>query len=297
MKKLLFLIIIIFAFTTGLRAATLLVQMDESQKNHVKAYGITYWVLNHGQTADWLLNYRGGSFAFSFSAAYEKECIIRGVSYEIIADGRYNRIKDEIADPEANMDLVKLEKPPKIAVYSPKTKQPWDDAVTMVLTYAEIPYDVIFDDEVLQNKLPLYDWLHLHHEDFTGQYGKFWASYRNAAWYKAEERESKETAARWGFKKVSQLKLAVSKKIKEFVAGGGFLFAMCTATDTYDIALAADGVDICDAIFDGDPSDPHADRKLKHENTFAFQKFSLVKSPADYEFSSIDVSAMRSVPE
>jgi hypothetical protein len=279
------------------RAAVILIPMDDDQKNHLKAYGITYWLLSQNQPVDWMLNYRGGSFAFPHSASFEKECVIRDVSFEIIADGQYNNIKADIADPETNQDIVKLEKPPKIAVYSPKIKQPWDDAVTLVLTYAEIPYEVIYDDDVMQNKLPTYDWLHLHHEDFTGQYGKFWSSYRNAAWYQAEVAESKEIASRWGYSKVSQLKLAVVKKIREFVAGGGYLFAMCSATDTYDIALAADGTDVCDEVFDGDPMDPAADSKLKFENTFAFKDFQLVKSPYDYEYSSIDVPPIRNIAQ
>jgi hypothetical protein len=279
------------------QAATLLIPMDDEQKNHLKAYGLTYWVLSKGLTADWLLNYRGGSFAIPYSETLEKECVIRGVSFEVIADGQYAKIKTDISNPETNMDVVKLEKAPKIAVYSPKYKQPWDDAVTLVLTYAEIPYDVIFDDEVLQNKLAMYDWLHLHHEDFTGQYGKFWFSYQNTAWYQAQVKEATECAARWGFQKVSQLKLAVAKKIKDFVAGGGYMFAMCSATDSYDIALAAEGVDICETPFDGDPMDPNANKKLDYSKTFAFQNFTLITNPYEYEFSDIDVPAIRSVPE
>jgi hypothetical protein len=231
------------------------------------------------------------------SAALEKECIIRGVSYEVMTDGQYNRIKDEIANPEVNMDVVKLEKAPKIAVYSPKTKQPWDDAVTLVLSYAEIPYDIIYDDEVLQNKLPLYDWLHLHHEDFTGQFGKFWASYRNADWYIADEKEGKAAAARWGYSKVSQLKLAVAKKIRDFVLGGGYMFAMCSASDSYDIALAAEGLDICESMFDGDAADPNAGNKLDFTKTLAFENFQLVTNPYEYEFSTIDVPPYRNVTE
>lgn len=296
MKKLLFAFILLLG-TTQLRAAQLLIPMDEEQKNHLKSYGIAFWVLKNGQTVDWLLNYRGGSFACNFSSTIEKECIIRGVSYQVIADGQYNKIKEEIAYPETNMEVVKLEKAPKIAVYSPKTKQPWDDAVTMVLTYAEIPYDVIFDDEMMQNKLPLYDWLHLHHEDFTGQFGKFYASYRNAAWYKAEVKENTETANKYGFKKVSELKLAVAKKIRDFTMGGGYLFAMCSAPDTYDIALSADGVDICDVVYDGDPMSPNAQAKLNFNNTFAFHNYTIVRDPYEYEYSSIDVPATRGVPE
>jgi hypothetical protein len=262
--------------------------MDENQKNHLKAYGIAYWELKRDLDVDWLLNYRDGSFLLPYDDAAEKECRVRGITYEVISEGQVSQILAEIAKPEVNMELVKLHKAPKIAVYSPKTKQPWDDAVTMVLTYAEIPYDVIFDDEVLMNKLPLYDWLHLHHEDFTGQYGKFYASFANTAWYQAEVKEAEATATRHGFTKVSQLKLAVAKKIRDYVIGGGFLFAMCSATDSYDIALAADGVDICDAIFDGDPMDNNPDAKLDYSQTFAFKDFKLINNPYIYEYSYID---------
>lgn len=270
-------------------AAQLLIPMDDAQKEHLKAYGVAYYVLEKDISIEWLLNYRGGSFAFPYTSSFEKECIIRGISYEMIADAQYKAIKSKIANPESNMDAVKMEKAPKIAIYSPKTKQPWDDAVTMVLTHAEIPYDVVFDDEVLQNKLAEYDWLHLHHEDFTGQYGKFWSSFKNQSWYKEEVREAQEMAAKWGYEKVSQLKLAVAQKIRDFVLGGGYLFAMCSATDTYDIALASEGTDICEHMFDGDPMDPNAQSKLNFENSFAFEDFKLVTSPYLYEYSSIDV--------
>jgi hypothetical protein len=294
-----FFFVFVFALISvfQIHAAHILIPMDDSQKEHLKAYGITYWVLTNEVHAEWLLNYRGGSFIFPYTQLFEKECKIRNVSYEIIADVQYQKILSDIAHPEVNMEVVKLEKAPKIAVYSPKTKQPWDDAVTLVLAYAEIPYDVIYDEEVMQNKLPLYDWLHLHHEDFTGQMGKFWYGYQNAAWYREEQRENEEVAKRWGFKKVSQLKLAVAKKIKDFVLGGGYLFAMCSATDALDIALAAEGVDICTKEFDGDPMDPDADSKLNFENTFAFHNFTLVKSPYIYEFSSIDATDSRGMAE
>lgn len=269
-------------------ANRVLVPMDPAQKNHLKAYGVAYWVLKQDLDVDWLLNYRDGSFMLPYTDAIEKECRIRGVSYELISEAEFGLILNEIAKPDVNMELVKLYKAPKIAVYSPKTKQPWDDAVTMVLTYAEIPYETVFDDEVLTGKLPTYDWLHLHHEDFTGQYGKFWASFQNAAWYQAEVRENESMAAKHGFKKVSELKLAVAKKIRDFVAGGGFLFAMCSATDSYDIALAADGVDICESMFDGDPADNAADGKLNYQNTFAFKDFKLKMNPYEYEYSYID---------
>jgi hypothetical protein len=269
-------------------ANRVLVPMDPAQKNHLKSYGVAYWVLKQDLDVDWLLNYRDGSFMLPHTDAIEKECRIRGVSYEVISEAEVGLILNEIAKPDVNMELVKLHKAPKIAVYSPKTKQPWDDAVTMVLTYAEIPYETVFDDEVLTGKLPTYDWLHLHHEDFTGQYGKFWASFQNTAWYQAEVRENEAMAAKHGFKKVSELKLAVAKKIRDFVAGGGFLFAMCSATDSYDIALAADGVDICESMFDGDPADHAADGKLNYQNTFAFKDFKLKMNPYEYEYSYID---------
>ncbi|MBI1221910.1 MAG: asparagine synthetase B [Bacteroidetes bacterium] len=269
-------------------AVKILVPMDESQKDHLKAYGISYWVLNLGGEGEWLLNYRGGSFMFDHSSSLERECLIRGVSIEIIPEVKAQQIHNEIADPEANMEAVKLLTAPKIAVYSPKTAQPWDDAVTMVLTYAEIPYDIVFDDEVLGDKLPEYDWLHLHHEDFTGQYGKFYQSFHNALWYKEQVREAEDMAKKHGFAKVSQLKLAVAKKIRDFTLGGGFLFAMCSATDSYDIALSADGVDICASIYDGDGADPQAQSKLNFQNTFAFENFLLERNPFEYEYSNID---------
>ncbi len=269
-------------------ANRVLVPMDLAQKNHLKSYGVAYWVLKQDLDVDWLLNYRDGSFMLPYTDAIEKECRIRGISHEVISEAEVGLILNEIAKSDVNMELVKLHKAPKIAVYSPKTKQPWDDAVTMVLTYAEIPYETVFDDEVLTGKLPTYDWLHLHHEDFTGQYGKFWASFQNAAWYQAEVRENEAMAAKHGFKKVSELKLAVAKKIRDFVAGGGFLFAMCSATDSYDIALAADGVDICESMFDGDPADNTADSKLNYQNTFAFKDFKLKMNPYEYEYSYID---------
>ncbi len=292
-------ILFVLLLTLGIsqaRAAYLMIPMDGAQKEHLKAYGIAYWVVSNGVEVDWLLNYRGGSFAFPHLKQMESECLIRGVSYEMIADAQYNRIVADIANPEANMDVVKLEKTPKIAVYSPKNKLPWDDAVTMALTYAEIPYDVIYDDEVLNGDLPKYDWLHLHHEDFTGQFGKFWSRYQNAPWYLEDVRLQESTAAKFGYKKVSQLKLGVALKIKNFVLGGGFLFAMCSATDTYDIALAAEGLDICDYMFDGDAADPQAQQKLDFSKSLAFRDFSLIQNPYQYEYSNIDATETRNVP-
>lgn len=270
------------------KSAYILVQMDHEQRNHLKAYGITYWALENGVEADWLLNYRGGSFMMKHYQKIENELIVRGVSYTVISDAESNQIITQIASPSSNTDVMKLQKAPKIAVYSPKSKMPWDDAVTMALTYAEIPYDVIFDDEVMQGELPKYDWLHLHHEDFTGQYGKFYELYRYAPWYQEQQREYEAMARKYGYSKVSDLKLGVVHKIRDFVSGGGFLFAMCSATDTYDIALAAEGVDIVERMYDGDPADPRAQEKLDFSKTFAFENFTLVKNPLEYEYSNID---------
>ncbi len=285
------------------RAAYILIPMDEkSQANHLKAYGIAYWVLANGSEAWWLLNYRGGSFAFPHNRIFEKECLTRGVSYEIIADAQFAKIQADIADPEVNMDAMKLEVAPKIAVYTPDFNamgekiQPWDDAVTLVLTYAEIPYETIYDTDVINDMLAKYDWLHLHHEDFTGQYGRFYRSYNNQPWYRENVRRMEALAKNLGYNKVSELKLGVVKKIKDYVGGGGFMFAMCSATDTYDIALAAEGVDICASIYDGDPPDPNAQEKLNFSKTFAFKDFLLSKNPLEYEYSTIDHNRGRNVP-
>ena len=269
--------------------------MDTEQKNHLKAYGIAYWTLTEGLEVDWLLNYRGGSFAIKSIKPIQDECNIRGVSYEVIADASYTSILSSIADPEKNMDIAKLEKAPTIAVYSPKSKAPWDDAVTLALSYAEIPYDVIYDQEIMEDKLALYDWLHLHHEDFTGQYGKFWSMYKSQAWYQEQVQELESIANQYGFSKVSELKLAISKRVKAFVAGGGFMFAMCSATDSYDIALAAEGTDICDHMYDGDPPSPTAQQELSFDQTLAFENFQLRMSPYEYEYSNIDANLGRKV--
>lgn len=271
--------------------------MDEStQQNHLKAYGITYWALEQDYKASWLLNYRGGSFLLPDDARIRKECQIRGVSFEIISDSQANQILEEISSPSQNMEAVVLEKAPKIAVYTPKGKQPWDDAVTLVLTYAEIPFKEVYDEEVLKDELLLYDWLHLHHEDFTGQYGKFFGAYRNAPWYIEQKREAEALAAKLGFSKVSEAKLAVAQKIRDFVIGGGFMFAMCSATDSFDIALSADGVDICEPMFDGDPSEPNYQSKIDYSKTLAFRDYILERSPTVYEFSDIDMTGKRKVP-
>ena len=294
MKKLVLVVCMLLFVVHGF-SASILINMDEDQKNHLKAYGIAFLSLKNNVEVDWLLNYRGGSFLIKYNPTLESELKVRGVSYEVIADAKVNAILSEINQPEANQDMVKLEKAPKVAVYSPKNKLPWDDAVTMVLTYAEIPYDVIYDEDVLQGKLVKYDWLHLHHEDFTGQFGRFWANYRQAAWYQEDVRLQEATARKMGFKKVSQMKLEVAKTIKNFCGGGGFLFAMCSGTDSYDIALAAENTDICEQIFDGDGVDPEAQRKLDFSKTFAFHNFQLDLNPYNYEFSDIDNTNQRQV--
>ncbi|MBQ9435057.1 MAG: asparagine synthetase B [Bacteroidales bacterium] len=284
-------LLILLFLHTSVFASYILIPMDLTQKNHLKAYGIAYFAVAHDVDMSWLLNYRGGSFMCQYASSIENECVVRNVSYQVIADVQAEAIQQEIAAIDANMNEIRLTKLPKIAVYSPKNKLPWDDAVTLVLTYAEIPYDVIYDEEVLSGSLPKYDWLHLHHEDFTGQFGKFWMSYRNAAWYQQDVQENKDMATKLGFSKVSQMKLAVAKSIRDFVAGGGYLFAMCSGPDSYDVALAADGVDICDVMFDGDPMDPDAQSKLNYDNTFAFTNFHIVTNAYEYEISDIDVEA------
>lgn len=279
---------LLFLALLPVQASYLLIPMDKSQKNHLKAYGIAYWVLEKEVPIDWLLNYRGGSFMFKYAQALENEMVVRGVSYEVISDAQSNQIITQIAAPDVNMDVMRLDKPPKVAVYSPKSKQPWDDAVTLVMTYAEIPYEIVFDQEVLDGNLPKYDWLHLHHEDFTGQYGKFYSAYKYAPWYQEQQREYEAIAAKNGFAKVSQMKLAVVKKIREFCLGGGFMFAMCTATETFDIALSADGVDIVEHIYDGDGMDPRAQQKLDYTNTYAFKDFRISTNPLENVFSNVD---------
>ena len=282
-----------------LHASYMLVPMDERQSDHLKAYGITYWVLAQDAEAYWLLNYRGGSFAFRQNPAIERECKTRNVKFELISDAAFNGILAEIAHPERNMDAIKLEVAPKIAVYTPAFNekgeriQPWDDAVTLVLTYAEIPYETVYDSEVLAGELAEYDWLHLHHEDFTGQYGRFYASFHTHPWYRENVQQMEALAKKEGFGKVSELKLGVTKAVRDFVGGGGFMFAMCSATDTYDIALAAEGLDICAEIYDGDPAE--ANPQLDFSRTFAFEGFELMRNPLEYEFSTIDPTLARNV--
>lgn len=288
---------ILFAFflllVVPLKATQILIPMDEAQNNHLKAYGIAFWTLENEVVIEWLLNYRGGSFLIPHLKSIEEELIIRGVRYDILTDGQVNNIHSQIADPEVNMEIVQLEKAPKIAVYTPPNKQPWDDAVTLVLEYAEIKYDKIYDSSIVMGMLPKYDWLHLHHEDFTGQYGKFYGNARYQSWYQEQVMIAEKDAKMLGFKKVSELKLAVAKNLKNFVIGGGFLFTMCSGTDSFDIALAAQGVDICESVFDGDPSDGRAQEKLDFTQTFAFKDFHIDKNPMVYEYSDIDGSDLR----
>ena len=287
----------VFFSCIAAKANFILLPMDEStQQNHLKAYGITFWCLDKQYKASWLLNYRGGSFLLPDAPEIRKECQIRGVSFEVLSDGEANAILDEISSPSQNMETVILEKAPKVAVYTPKGKQPWDDAVTLVLTYAEIPFTPVYDEEVLSDQLLLYDWLHLHHEDFTGQYGKFFGAYRNAPWYIEQKKESELLAKKLGYAKVSEEKLAVAKKIRDFVIGGGFMFAMCSATDSFDIALAAEGTDICEPMFDGDQSDANYQSKIDYSKSFAFKNYILERKPERYEFSDIDTTDKKKMP-
>ena len=297
MKKLLSILTFLFV-SNSIWASFIYVPMsNDNQKNHLKAYGIVFFSLEASLKSKWLLNYDGGAFLIENNKIIENECKIRGVSYQIISDIKAQIILEKIAAPSSNQDAVTLEKAPKIAVYSPKDKMPWDDAVTMVLTYAEIPFDVIYDKEVLEDKLLLYEWLHLHHEDFTGQYGKFYGAFKTAPWYIEAKLSSEKQAKELGFYKVSEEKLAVAKKIRDYVIGGGFMFAMCSATDSFDIALSAEGVDIAEAMFDGDATEPNYQSKINYNKTFAFKDFDLVRSPTTYEFSSIDMTSKRSIPK
>ncbi|MGB0451142.1 MAG: asparagine synthetase B [Flavobacteriaceae bacterium] len=294
--KLRFVLLLLLCACMKLHAGYLLIPMGpDDQAQHLKAYGITYWVLAQDVKTQWLLNYRGGAFLMPDFEALRKECRIRGVDFELISDQQANQILNAISSPSQNMEAVLLEKAPKVAVYAPEGMQPWDDAVTMVLTYAEIPFTTIYDTQVLADELLLYDWLHLHHEDFTGQYGKFYRAYRMAPWYLNQKKDAEALAASLGYSKVSLAKRAVAQKIRDYVIGGGFMFAMCSATDSFDIALAAHQVDICETMFDGDPSDPNYQASLNFNESFAFADFMLERDPMVYEFSSIDMTAKRKV--
>ena len=287
------LLLFFLGFWSQLSASQILVPMDDTQKNHLKAYGIAYWTLENEITIEWLLNYRGGSFLMPHLQSLEEELLLRNVSYQVLADGQVNQIKAQINDPEVNMEVVQLEKAPKIAVYTPPNKLPWDDAVTLVLEYAEIKYDKIYDSAIVNGILPKYDWLHLHHEDFTGQYGKFYGSARMQSWYQQEVARTEASASKLGYASTAALKRAVAVNIRNFVIGGGFLFTMCSGTDSFDIALAAENVDIQESVFDGSPSDPKAQDKLDFNSTFAFQNFHIIKDPMVYEYSDIDGTELR----
>jgi hypothetical protein len=286
-RKLLVLMILLLSLSS--KGAHILIPMDDSQQNHLKAYGIAYFVLTHDVEISWLLNYRGGSFLFMHNRIFEQELAVRGVTFQVIADVQASSILNEISHPDVNMEEIVLHKVPRIAVYTPPHSLPWDDAVTLALTYAEIPYDPIYDEDVISGVLPLYDWLHVHHEDFTGQHGKFWAAYRNASWYQRDVELSEGLARKLGFSRVPDLKLAVAKSIQQFVAGGGYMFAMCSAPESLDIALAAEGIDIVHEVFDGTPLDPQAQEKLDFSRSFAFHNFQIITNPFEYAKSNIDV--------
>ena len=281
-KKIIILLIISFIFSNKI-----IIPMDESQTDHIKAYGIAFWSLENNNPVDWLLNYKGGSFIVNNNQNIENECIIRGISYYKIGAPDINNIYQTIE--ENNMEIVLLEKSPKIAVYSPPGKQPWDDAVTLALTYAEIPYDIIFDKEILLGELRKYDWLHLHHEDFTGQYGKFYKNYHNKSWYIEMQNSFEQSAQEYNFNSVSDMKKNIAQRIKDYIVNGGFLFAMCSATDSFDIALAAQNVDIAASVFDGTPIDPNYQSKLNFNNSLAFENYDLYTDPLTYEYSTIDI--------
>ena len=286
-----FLILLFSTFLTlpGIAQQKLLIPMDASQTNHLKAYGIIFNNLQDGNSSQWLLNYKGGSFMTDYSDELQKKCRLRNVKTSVISSQEASQIIAEVEQPDVNTAVVQLDKAPKIAVYTPKQALPWDDAVTLALNYAEVDYDKVWDPEVLNGKLSQYDWLHLHHEDFTGQYGKFWSSARNEPWYIKQVQKMEAMAKELGFETVSKEKKAVAAKIKEYIGNGGFMFSMCSGTDTFDIALAAQGVDIAPTPFDGDPMDPNAQQKLDFENTLAFTDFTISTDPAEYEHANIDV--------
>jgi hypothetical protein len=279
---------LVIAPSTAVDAQRLLVPMDDAQQNHLKAYGLTYAAIKAGASAEWLLNYRGGAFLLADTPELRRQAGLSGVTIETVDNGRLSQLRGEIA--ANNMEAVPLEKAPKVAVYTPPDALPWDDAVTLALKYAGIEYTPIYDDDVERGDLSKYDWLHLHHEDFTGQQGKFYAAYAGAEWFQDERALQEKTAHDLGFAKVSECKKAVARTIKDYVARGGFLFAMCSATDTYDIALSAEGVDIVDAPYDGDPPDPGAQRRLDFSRTLAFRNFTLLLDPYVYEYSDLDVT-------
>ena len=288
-RRVLACILAVVCSCTAWGQSKVLIYMDLEQTDHLKAYGIAYWALTKNIDVDWLLNYRGGSFMIDALDIVAAECRIRGVAFNLLSTTEAAQIYSEVQREDNNMDVVRLEKAPKIAVYVPPGFQPWDDAVTLALEYAEIKYDKLWDDEVMADKLHEYDWLHLHHEDFTGQYGKFYASFANASWYIEQQVTLEKEAKKLGFRKVSELKKAVARKIKDYIGNGGFMFAMCSATDTYDIALASQNTDICESMYDGDPADPNAQKKLDYSQCLAFENFTLESNPLRYEYSDIDI--------
>ncbi len=282
-----------FLFASSLFAqAKLLINMDLSQTDHLKAYGITFNALKEGTTADWLLNYRGGSFMFDYSEQLAMRCRIKGVGFQSISNQEAVQIYSFVQSEDQNMEVVRLEKAPKIAVYIPPGFQPWDDAVTLAMDYAEVPYDKIWVEEILRGDLEKYDWLHSHHEDFTGQYGKFYSSFSGAQWYLEQQMLYENEAKKLGFKKVSEMEKAVVQTIKNYVGQGGFMFAMCSATDSFEISLSSMNVDIVDRMYDGDPPDLNVQDKLDFNNTFAFENFKLEMNPLIYEYSDIDVQPL-----
>ncbi len=289
LRKILPPVLLILFFWQASSAQKLLIPMDLTQTDHLKAYGITYWALTKGAKSDWLLNYRGGSFMLDYTDEFAAECRIRGVMFEQIDGARAAKIYAEVQSEESNTDVVRLEKPPRIAVYTPPGYKPWDDAVTLVMEYAEVKYEKLWDEEVLQDKLKDYDWLHVHHEDFTGQYSKFFAAFGSQPWYIQQVTLLQNTARKLGYSKVSELKKAVVEKIREYVQGGGFMFSMCRGTDSFDIALAAKNTDICEEVYDGDPADPDCQQKLDFSRTFAFENFTLSQNPYDVVLSDIDM--------
>ena len=280
-------LIILSLLLHPLFAEKILIPMDFSQKDHLKAYGITYWILKQDLNVEWLLNYRGGSFVTDHYTNILQECRIRGVSAETISDADMIAIYGNI--DENNMEIILLEKTPRIAIYTPPNRQPWDDAVTLALSYAEVDYEILWDEEVLLGKLEQYDWLHLHHEDFTGQFGKFYRNYHKAPWYIEQQRQFEAMATRLGYRSVSEEKKAVARNIRSYVGGGGFLFGMCSAADSYDIALAAEGIDIAETVLDGTPADPQAQEKLDYSKCLLFENFKIITDPFIYEFSDIDI--------
>ncbi len=290
--KMILINLVLLAMSASAFAQKILVPMDKAQSDHLKAYGVAYWCLERTMSVEWLLNYRGGSFMMDALPALKDELTLRGVAFEEISNGKAEQILSLIRSEESNMDAMRLEKAPKIVVYVPPSNLPWDDAVTLVLTYAEIPFDKLWDEEVLKGKLKDYDWLHVHHEDFTGQYGKFFAQFRNAPWYIKQVRDAEQLAKKLGYNKVSEQKKAVARKIRDFVGEGGFMFAMCSAPDSYDIALAAEGIDIVPKELDGDGTTPDAQAKLDFSKTFAFENFTVNFNPYEYSKSNIDINPM-----